>query len=390
MKRILVFHPNLPPYRVDLFNALFQKANVKIVFMSRSYLTHSFNVETLANQLKGDYQFLTTGFNYKHYVFRYGIKRIILEFQPDVIVSYEFSILTIWLCFWKLYKRQPWALVTLTDDSIDMVVNNGFCKRLLKRWCLGRLDGLLVGTKNIRDTYADMYDFDKIQIGICPVLQGDDSLRIKIGEGIEIATHYINRFKLKNKKVVLFVGRLAKEKNLPLLLKAFAYASNEDWKLVLVGEGKERARLENLAKELKIDEKVVLPGRYEEKALYAWYWLGGIFVLPSRYEPFGAVVNEALAAGIPCLVSEKAGAACLIETKEHGEIFNIGDYKKLGQLLAGRMEEVKTLKGRLGNNLPPSLFGDKFNQVANGVVEFLGSVKNGSQGCNIRGRFQEK
>jgi glycosyltransferase involved in cell wall biosynthesis len=69
---------------------------------------------------------------------------------------------------------------------------------------------------------------------------------------------------------------------------------NNDTILVLVGKGKLEEELKTMVAELEISNKVIFPGYFSGNELYAWYYAANVFILPSRYEPFGAVVNEAL------------------------------------------------------------------------------------------------
>lgn len=74
-------------------------------------------------------------------------------------------------------------------------------------------------------------------------------------------------------------------------------------------------------------------GWLEGERLAAWYNLADVFVLPSLVEPFGAVVNDALAAGCFCLVSGRCGSACLVRRGWNGELFDPEDERGLASLL---------------------------------------------------------
>lgn len=103
-------------------------------------------------------------------------------------------------------------------------------------------------------------------------------------------------------KVVLFVGRFAYQKNIPLLMRAFAKAAaNEDMTLVLMGDGEERHNIISLAGELGINEKLMLMPPADPAD---WYKAADIFCLPSRYEGLGMAAIEAQTAGLKCLLSE--------------------------------------------------------------------------------------
>jgi glycosyltransferase involved in cell wall biosynthesis len=107
----------------------------------------------------------------------------------------------------------------------------------------------------------------------------------------------------------LYVGRLAGEKNLSMLLRSFsAYRRRGgDWPLILVGDGPERGALEALAAEERVADGVHFAGQRSTEEIVPYYAFAGCFVLPSVREPWGLVVNEAMAAGLPVIVSEKCG-----------------------------------------------------------------------------------
>ncbi len=92
------------------------------------------------------------------------------------------------------------------------------------------------------------------------------------------------------KTVVLYVGRLAPEKNLECLVRAAA-ALPEDAVLVIAGSGSLGTELQDLA--VRLEVSAIFTGWLEGERLAAWYNLADVFVLPSLVEPFGAVVNDA-------------------------------------------------------------------------------------------------
>ena len=106
----------------------------------------------------------------------------------------------------------------------------------------------------------------------------------------------------------LFVGRFAEVKNLPRLLEAYAKyrtaAGQPSWGLVLVGSGPQERMLREQAQQLC---GVTFVSFQQGEAVSAYYALASCLVLPSISEPWGLVVNEAMAAGLPVLVSQRAG-----------------------------------------------------------------------------------
>ena len=109
----------------------------------------------------------------------------------------------------------------------------------------------------------------------------------------------------------LYVGRLAEEKNVVTLLQAWlAYrAEGGTWPLVLVGDGPEASSLKALAAASPYPAHVHFPGLRSSRELLPYYAFAGCFVLPSTREPWGLVTNEAMAASLPVLVSDRCGCA---------------------------------------------------------------------------------
>ena len=107
----------------------------------------------------------------------------------------------------------------------------------------------------------------------------------------------------------LCVARHSPEKNLKRLLRAYKLykEQNKKWGLVLVGDGPQRNELEREAQNQQLDS-VVFTGwvQYEELPIY--YAMASALILPSISEPWGLVVNEAMASGLPILISDKCGA----------------------------------------------------------------------------------
>jgi glycosyltransferase involved in cell wall biosynthesis len=115
-------------------------------------------------------------------------------------------------------------------------------------------------------------------------------------------------------RVILTVGRLSPEKNLPLLLRAFSLLEIKSGRLLIVGEGDERDRLERLASNLGISPRVCFAGRRND--LERIYPLASLFVLPSTEEPLGQVYLEAMASGLPCIGLRDEPGRTLVATEE--------------------------------------------------------------------------
>lgn len=134
--------------------------------------------------------------------------------------------------------------------------------------------------------------------------------------------------------IVLFSAKLQPWKRPLDLLRAFARVKVSDAHLIFVGDGSLRATLESEATSLGIWSRVHFLGFVNQSKLPEVYTASDILVLPSEYEPFGVVVNEAMLCGCCVVVSDRVGARFdLIRENETGFVFRVGDAKSLAEVL---------------------------------------------------------
>ncbi|QOY85095.1 glycosyltransferase family 4 protein [Paludibaculum fermentans] len=134
----------------------------------------------------------------------------------------------------------------------------------------------------------------------------------------------------------LYVGRLSKEKNLIRLLAAFARyrLGGGQWELVIVGGGPDAKSLHEGVEQSEVADAVHFLGPRPAADLLPCYAWAQCFVLPSMSEPWGLVVNEAMAAGLPVIVSDRCGCVDdLVEPGGNGWLFNPEDVQALTEQL---------------------------------------------------------
>lgn len=146
--------------------------------------------------------------------------------------------------------------------------------------------------------------------------------------------------------VVLSVARLAPEKGLDTLLRAAAAADEPRLVVALAGSGPERERLASLAEELGV-QLVLLPDIPWERIVER-YAVADVFALLSRHEPWGVVVNEAAACGLPLVLSDRVGAAYdLLEDGRNGRLVPVDDVAAAGDAL-GELASRPELRRAMG------------------------------------------
>jgi glycogen(starch) synthase len=118
-----------------------------------------------------------------------------------------------------------------------------------------------------------------------------------------------NRFAHGREKILLFVGRLVSEKGLDLLIQALPIilSNGVDAKIVAVGEGPQRETYQRMANEYGLGNKIAFVGHLDDWTLRALYRVADVAVVPSKFEPFGIVALEAMAARCPLVTTAVGG-----------------------------------------------------------------------------------
>ena len=372
--KTLIVHPALAPYRVDLFNQLAQEVDLHIVFL-QDYISYypKLNQNNLKISLRCRYQILQSGISLKNRTFPIGLNHIMREFNPDVIVTHEFSNSTLWIMLQRiLFKKERYAHVLWTTENVPMFKKRRFIRRGLRKLCSSSVHSLLVYSDEIAKEFVHHFGIPQEKIYICANLQDEKIFRSKLAQALRIVPQYINDYQLGGKKVILYVGRLDTKKNLKMLIESFAQVSIKEPSAILtfVGDGPERKSLELRAKRCGLSHKVYFIGHCEGYNLLFWYVIGSFLVLPSTWEPYGAVVNEALLSGMPVLCSSEAGARVLIQDGKNGYVFNPYDVNVLSNLLEKMLMDVPSIEASEVNvreSLMPISFDRDLNSFMNAV-----------------------
>lgn len=135
----------------------------------------------------------------------------------------------------------------------------------------------------------------------------------------------------ESKPILLCVARYAPEKNLVRLIDSFVSSKlYANWQLVLLGDGPDRKSLEQYVQN---HQNIELTGWKHYHELPEWYAKASCFVLPSTFEPWGLSINEAMAAGLPIIISNECGCEPDLLTDKNGWKFMAQDYHSLITIL---------------------------------------------------------
>jgi glycosyltransferase involved in cell wall biosynthesis len=224
-------------------------------------------------------------------------------------------------------------LLSETDDALKLGV-----KRIAMPALLRTIDGLLAIGRLNREYYLH-YGVEAGRIFPMPYAVDNEFFRTAAERARPSREALRADLGLKPERaVILFASKMQPHKRAADLLEAYARMSADGVVepaayLVFAGDGEERGNLERRARELKWDS-IRFIGFRNQSELPALYDLCDVFVLPSDHEPWGLVVNEAMNAGKPVIVSDRVGAGPdLIDDGINGFVYPVGDVAALANRL---------------------------------------------------------
>jgi len=209
-----------------------------------------------------------------------------------------------------LVKRKPIIVTYHYDPETPLFGSLGFVvARLYNQvgcFILKFVDGLVATTKSYAESSPALGRLLK-RVNIIPL--GIYKDKFKLASNARLNNEYADAN--PNSGVILFVGQLKEHKGLRYLLKAMKIVKTQvsDARLIIVGDGPQRAWLTKYASKIKVDDIVSFEGSVTEETLPHYYAISNMVVLPSytRRDAFGLVLLEAMAAGKPIVASNIPG-----------------------------------------------------------------------------------
>jgi glycosyltransferase involved in cell wall biosynthesis len=288
---------------------------------------------------------------------------------------------------WCLEEGVPAVLMSETTASDEPRV---WWKELVKRRIIALCSTALVGGQRHKDYLTDLgMPADRIFTGYDVVdnehfARGAEEARGQRSEDGGQRSEVRDRLGLPE-NYFLASARFIPKKNLETLIRAYAEyrrtiltsdhqvptsalrpLSSDLWPLVLLGDGPLRPELEHLISDLRLLTSALLPGFKQYDELPAYYGLAKAFVHASSTEQWGLVVNEALASGLPVLVSDRCGCAPeLVRDGLNGFTFDPGNQEQL----TSRLLEMSALAiqerermGQAGREIAAQFAPEKFGE----------------------------
>lgn len=222
-----------------------------------------------------------------------------------------------------------------------------------------RLDGYIALSRAVKQIYIDNgFKENKIRVipnffesNFCPLVQ-----------------HNTNIFH------VLYVGTLVESKGVHTLIEAFGKMVKQrpNSKLTIVGDGPLRATLQNLVKNIGIENKVFFIGSVPHSEIWEYYKKANVFVHPGLWhEPFGRTLLEAMSVGLPCVVSDVGAPPEIVG--EAGLVFPVGDATALCERLI-LLHDNYDLRSQLSANCKSMLEKYRPDVIVDQIIQFYDDV----------------
>ena len=258
------------------------------------------------------------------------LKKIFKEFKPDIIhLQDHFFISKAVLSLNKHWKIPVIATNHFMPENITVLVKNERLKQRLTKF-------LWKGFSKV---------FNQVDLVTTPTETGVTLIQSKlktkaiaISSGIDFKqfnpkgnTQAIKeKYRVPNKPVLLYVGRLDPEKRIEEIIQSAAKALQKiDFCVVIVGKGNSKASLEKLSQQLGITENVLFTGFVPDEDLPYFYKLANCFIISSIAELLSLVTLQAMASGLPIIAINAGALSELVKDQKNGFLYNEGDITKI-------------------------------------------------------------
>ena len=349
-KKILIV-TNIPnQYRIPLFNEVnkqFSDAglSLKILFGSIGYARRKNKIDM--KECRFDYEVLNSsgfdlGDNEKTYFTYAGLRKAIRREQPDAIIVGGYSVVTIRLWLRSFFRKTNYIIWS------GSVHRSGYYDSWI-RWQVRKLVTHRAAAYIAYGSKAKEYLMDL----------GASEKKIFISMNTVDTTFFTQRtdeirasLKPDNKFHFTYVGFITVRKNLMKLMEAakLLAARRIDFVIDLVGDGEDKSLFENFVKENGLLKMVNFVGFVQKNEVPSWLARSSCFVFPSEYDIWGLVVNEAMAAGLPCISSVRSGVTTdLVKDGETGFAVDFSDAEIVSEKMNWLIDHTADAK-RIGEN----------------------------------------
>lgn len=333
--KVLLLTNIISPYRIPLFNLIAREDDFEFKVLvlaenekNRKWKLAKEKIQFNYEVLPGLHTFIRCRDLPIH--LNWGLLKRLIKYKSDIIIlsGYESSSYWLALIYAKFLGKK---LIFWNGSTLESSRSNNFLINTFRRLFIKNADTYL--------TYGTRAKEFLIHYGARPkrIVVGCNTVDIDyfIKESSQLASRKeeIKKEKGYPSKVILFSGQLIPRKNLNVLLEAFKGIDKDDVGLIVLGDGPLKNKYLEWCQKNQL-KNVFFEGFRPIEELPKYYTAADILVMPSLREVWGVVVNEAMACGLPVVVSSRAGVAPdLVKEGGNGYIFDPRDSQRLKEIL---------------------------------------------------------
>lgn len=282
------------------------------------------------------------------------------EINPDIIIggSIVFFSGALGLRWCKAHKKT----FVMFDDGKPSDIKRNFIVQYIKDAITSQVDALWLPSKEYDAEYTGVFNVP------VPIFYGYNT--------IDNSLFKFDKKKELNHKTIICVARLVDIKNIDNLLKAWKIVEekNKEYKLQIIGSGPAQDRLITLKGQLGLN-RVSFVGLVANSDIPAYLFNSDALILPSFAESWGLVVNEAMAAGLPVLLSTKVNAATsLLQDGENGYIFDAHKVDEIGGKILKFINLDAVSKQAMSDKSLQIIGEMDYENMGSSLVKFLNNV----------------
>jgi glycosyltransferase involved in cell wall biosynthesis len=332
-QRVAILTEIIAPYRIPVFNALARHEGIdlKVIFLSETDPTLR-HWPVYKDEIRFAYEVLPSWrfrAGRSHWLLNTGLSASLKKFSPNAIICGGYNYAASWQALMLARRRRVRFILWSESNARDARHYRGPIESL-KAHFRKRCDGFVVPGKSAFE-YLRSLGAAAEHIFTAPNAVDNSFFAGRVGDIRRQSAAFREKFALPQ-RFILFVGRFVPEKGVFDLLDAYAKLESgvrSEVGLVFAGNGISREELVQRSKRIS-PGMVCFPGFAQREDLAGLYALADALVLPTHSDTWGLVVNEAMACGLPVIVSEVAGcAADLVEDGCNGYVVPPRDSEKL-------------------------------------------------------------
>jgi glycosyltransferase involved in cell wall biosynthesis len=308
-------------------------------------------------------------------IIEYTIKLFKSIGEVDIIHAHDWMVVYAARVLKHAYKVPMVCTIHATEQGRNSGIYNDMQKYIndMEWWLTYEAWEVICNSEYMREEIKGIFSVPDNKLNVIPNGISADKF-----DDLEKVMEFRRRFAADNEKIIFFVGRIVQEKGIQILLDAVPsiLKSFYDIKIILAGKGPHFDCLKQKSEEMGISHKVYFTGYIDDEDLKKLYKCADIAVFPSLYEPFGIVVLEAMAAGIPVVATDAGGLNDIIEHGIDGMKAYIGNSDSLAYCITELLHSpglcdklVLKAKDKIKNHYDWGVITDKTFSVYERVVK---------------------